>query len=74
MKNDIYKRLVEHVSKRRWVEAQNVVRSVMEQKVALRLEAERKLLQEPDEDEGEDNESAVKSTTVFVGPQAGNRR
>lgn len=53
MRNDIYQKLIEHVTKRQWVDATEVFRSVLEQKVALRLESEKQLLQEPDEDEDE---------------------
>lgn len=45
---NIYQRLIERVAKRDWVEAQGLFKSILEQKVALRLEAEKKLLQEPD--------------------------
>jgi hypothetical protein len=53
MKNDIYQKLIEHVTRRQWVDATEVFRSVLEQKIALRLESEKKLLQEPGENEQE---------------------
>lgn len=49
MKYDIYGKLIEHVRSRNWVDATEVFRAILEQKVALRLESEKQLLQEPDE-------------------------
>jgi hypothetical protein len=54
MRNDIYQKLIEHVSHRQWVDANDLFRSILEQKVALRLESEKQLLQEPDETEDEE--------------------
>jgi len=62
MRNDIYQKLIEHVSKREWVDANDVFRSILEQKVALRLESEKKLLTEPDEDDDDKDDQDPKET------------
>ena len=54
MKQTAYHQLIESVRKRDYVNASGLVNDIIEQKVALRLEAEKKLLQEPEEDETKD--------------------
>lgn len=53
MRNDIYQKLISHVTHREWVDANETFKSILEQKVALRLESEKQLLQEPDEEDAE---------------------
>lgn len=54
MRNNSYQKLISHVTKREWVDATEIFRSIVEQKIALRLEAEKKLLTEPEDEVDED--------------------
>lgn len=54
MRHDIYKKLIEHITHREYVDAQALFSSILEQKVQLALESETKLLLEPDDEEDED--------------------
>ena len=60
MRNEIYQRLIEHVARRQWVDANETFRAILEQKVALRIESEKKLLVEPEDDEEEPGDKEVK--------------
>ena len=60
MRNDIYQKLIGHVAHREWVDANEKFRAILEQKVALKLEAEKKLLVEPEDDEEEPGDKEVK--------------
>lgn len=67
MRNNIYQRLIERVATRDWVEAQGLFKSILEQKIALRLEAEKKLLSEPDEPDDLDDGSAAEKRDIKAG-------
>jgi hypothetical protein len=54
MRNNSYQKLISHVTKREWVDATEIFRSIVEQKIALRLEDEKKLLTEPEDEVDED--------------------
>lgn len=63
-----YTRLIEHISKKNWVDATEVFRSLLEQKVALRLEAEKKeLLTEPEDKEDDDEEEKIDEDSTKTG-------
>ena len=56
MRYDIYQRLIGHVSRNEWTDAKDLFESIINQKVASRLEDERELLVEPDAEEPEEND------------------
>ena len=51
MKYSIYERLIGHVSHNRWSDAHDLFEAIIRQKVSLRLEEEKELLVEPEEDD-----------------------
>ena len=67
MRNSIYRTLIEHVSKKNWSDAQEVLTSILEQKVALQLEAEKKLLTEPEDEVNEADEAPAQQKCKSCG-------
>jgi hypothetical protein len=49
MKHNIYRKLIEHVSRNEWSDAKDIFDSVIHEKVALRLEAEKRELQDEED-------------------------
>ena len=73
MRNNIYQQLIENIAKRNWADAQDLFNAIIEQKVAVKLDEEKQLLQEPDEDEEEKpvKEAAVKNPCEDCGKETG---